>query len=183
MQHKGTNTIETLRLVLRRFRVEDAKAMYQNWAGDPEVCKYLSWGPHYDEEASRARIKYWVSRYGEMNFYQWAIEVKDKKMPIGSISVEISSDKTESCEIGYCLGKDYWNRGIMTEAVRAIMHYLFYDIGYVMIQAKHDVLNVASGKVMMKTGMSYVKIETNVGFRRDGTRYDVAVYQKYIDSD
>ena len=71
----------------------------------------------------------------------------------------------------------------MTEAVRAIMHYLFYDIGYVMIQAKHDIINLASGKVMQKAGMSYLKIEKNVGFRRDGTRYDVVVYQKYIDSD
>jgi [ribosomal protein S5]-alanine N-acetyltransferase len=183
MQHKGTNTIETIRLVLRRFRIEDAKAMYQNWAGDMEVCKYLSWGPHPNEEASRARIRYWLSRYGEMNFYQWAIELKENNMPIGSISVEISSDRTASCEIGYCIGRDYWNRGLMTEAVRAIMHYLYYDIGYVMIQAKHDVLNVASGKVMRKVGMNYIKTEQNVGTRRDGTRYDCMVYQKHIDPD
>ncbi len=183
MQHKGTNTIETIRLVLRRFRIEDAKAMYQNWAGDMEVCKYLSWGPHPNEEASRARIKYWLSRYGEMSFYQWAIELKGKNMPIGSISVEISSDRTASCEIGYCLGREYWNRGLMTEAVRAIMHYLYYDIGYVMIQAKHDVLNGASGKVMKKVGMIYIKTEYNVGTRRDGTRYDCMVYQKHIDPD
>ncbi len=183
MQHKGTNTIETLRLVLRRFRIEDAKAMYENWAGDMEVCKFLSWGPHPDQEASRARIRYWVSRYGELNFYQWAIELKATNQPVGSISVEISNERTQSCEIGYCIGREYWNRGIMTEAVRAIMHYLFYDIGYVMIQAKHDVINLASGKVMQKAGMSYLKIEKNVGFRRDGTRYDVVVYQKYIDSD
>jgi ribosomal-protein-alanine N-acetyltransferase len=157
--------------------------MYQNWASDMEVCKYLSWGPHPNEAASRARIKYWISRYGEMNFYQWAIVLKDQNMPIGSISVEISNERTASCEIGYCIGRDYWNRGIMTEAVRAIMHYLFYDIEYIMIQAKHDVLNVASGKVMKKVGMMYVKNEVNVGIRRDGTHYDVAVYQKYIDTD
>ena len=104
MQHKGTNTIETLRLVLRRFRIEDAKAMYENWAGDMEVCKFLSWGPHPDQEASRARIRYWVSRYGELNFYQWAIELKATNQPVGSISVEISNERTQSCEIGYCIG-------------------------------------------------------------------------------
>ncbi|HHV09084.1 MAG TPA: GNAT family N-acetyltransferase [Clostridiales bacterium] len=180
MQHKGTNTIETIRLVLRRFRIEDAGAMYRNWAGDPQVCKYLSWGPHRDEAASRSRIREWVSRYGEQNFYVWAIEIKNQGMPVGSISVEISNEQTSTCEIGYCIGRDYWNRGIMTEALRAIMHYLFFEIGYVMIQAKHDILNTASGKVMQKAGMKYARLETNVGTRRDGTQYDCVVYQKNI---
>lgn len=181
--HKGTVTIETVRLVLRRFEVEDAKDMYNNWAGDPEVCKFLSWGPHRDMEASRLRIVNWVRNYGSKNFYQWAIELKQKQMPIGSISVEITNDGSFTCEVGYCVGKAYWNKGIMTEALRAVMHFLFYEVGYQVILAKHDTLNTASGKVMQKAGMSFYRTEYNVGVRRDGSYYDCAVYRKERDKE
>lgn len=177
INHKGTNSIETLRLLLRKFQPEDAQAMFRNWAGDPEVCKYLSWGPHNDVDTTLIRIINWVKSYERNNFYVWAIELKSKEMPIGSISVEISNDKSASCEVGYCIGKDYWSRGIMTEALLAVLHYLFYDIGYQEIQAKHDVLNIASGRVMQKAGMNFDKIEYRVGIRRDGTYYDCAVYK------
>ena len=180
VQHKGTNSIETIRLILRRFQPEDAEAMFRNWAGDPNVCKYLSWGPHQDVEVSRKRIANWVNHYQYNNSYVWAIELKSMNMPIGSISVEITNDSTGTCEVGYCIGEAYWNRGIMTEALRAVMHYLFYEIGYQTIRAKHDVLNVASGMVMQKAGMHYEKTEYQVGVRRDGSRYDCAVYTKHI---
>jgi ribosomal-protein-alanine N-acetyltransferase len=153
--------------------------MYHNWAGDPEVCKYLSWGPHKDAEVSRKRIINWINNYEYMNSYVWAIELKNKEMAIGSISVELSNDTALSCEVGYCIGRAYWGRGIMTEALIAIMHYLFYEVGYELIQAKHDVLNVASGKVMQKAGMQFSKTEYRVGVRRDGTYYDCAVYIKH----
>lgn len=180
IQHKGTQSIETIRLVLRKFVPEDAPDMYQNWAGDLQVCKYLSWGPYNDVDTSLKRIINWVNNYEYDNFYVWAIELKDKNMPIGSISVEISNDSIKSCEVGYCVGVPYWSRGIMTEALRAVMHFLYYEVGYERIQAKHDVLNIASGKVMQKAGMQLVKYEYRVGIRRDGSFYDCAVYSKDI---
>lgn len=183
IKHKGTITIETIRLILRRFRIEDAADMFHNWSGDPKVCKYLSWGPHKDVETTLRRITSWVNNYQFNNFYVWAIELKGKNMPIGSISVEISNDKAKSCEVGYCLGADYWNRGIMTEALRAVMHFLFYEVGYRRIQAKHDVLNIGSGRVMEKAGMQFQKLEYKVGIRKDGTFYDCAVYVKDMEDD
>ncbi len=179
IQHKGTVTIETLRLVLRRFEERDAKDMYQNWAGDPLVCKYLSWGPHSNEEVSRKRILSWISNYMRNNSYVWALELKRNNQAVGSISVEIEDDRNQMCEVGYCLGRDYWNQGLMTEALLAVMHFLFYEIGYQDIQAKHDVLNIASGKVMQKAGMHYTKTEEKVGIRRDGTYYDCDVYVRW----
>ncbi len=179
IQHKGTVTIETLRLILRRFEEQDAEAMYKNWAGDAEVCKFLSWGPHISSEVSMKRILNWIDGYRRDNSYVWALEEKGNGQAIGSISVEIADDRGESCEVGYCLSKDYWNRGVMTEALQAILHYLFYEVGYRRIQAKHDVLNVASGRVMQKAGMLYEKTENKVGLRKDGTYYDLDVYVKY----
>jgi [ribosomal protein S5]-alanine N-acetyltransferase len=183
LHHKGTNTIETIRLILRRFTEEDAEDMFRNWAGDPEVCKFLSWGPHRDATVSRKRIMNWISNYKHDFTYVWAIELKSKNMVIGSISVELSNENDMSCEVGYCIGKPYWSRGIMTEALQAVMHYLFYEVGYQRIQAKHDVLNIASGKVMQKAGMNFLKMENRVGVRRDGTFYDCAVYSKNITDD
>ncbi len=178
IRHKGTVQIETIRLVLRRFEETDAKDMFQNWAGDPEVCKYLSWGPHTSEEASRKRILSWISGYVRYNSYVWALQEKKRGRVIGSISVEIANDMAGLCEVGYCLSREYWNQGLMTEALRAVMHYLFYEIGYQRIQAKHDVLNVASGRVMQKAGMVYIRTEEKVGLRKDGTYYDCDVYMK-----
>jgi ribosomal-protein-alanine N-acetyltransferase len=180
INHKGTQTIETMRLILRRFQLKDAKDMFDNWASDPLVCRYLSWGPHRELEDSRKRIVNWINNYGNENFYLWAIELKSDHTLIGSISLEISNEIDQSCEVGYCIGKSYWNRGIMTEALRAVMHYLFFEVGYIRIQAKHDVLNTASGKVMQKAGMHFAKTEYHVGTRRDGSRYDCDVYEKNI---
>lgn len=180
LQHKGSITIETLRLILRRFEERDAKDMYQNWAGDPEVCKYLSWGPHSSEEVSRKRIQIWVNNYVRSNAYVWALVLKRTGEVVGSISVEMTDDQEGSCEIGYCLSRSCWRQGLMTEALVAVMHYLYYEIGYRTIRAKHDVLNIASGRVMQKAGMKYYKTEEKVGVRRDGTYYDCDVYQKKV---
>jgi ribosomal-protein-alanine N-acetyltransferase len=183
LRHKGTQTIETIRLILRRFRLEDAEDMFRNWAGDPEVCRYLSWGPYKDSDAAVKRITNWVNNYIFDYTYVWAIELKGKNMAIGSISVELTNDAARSCEVGYCIGRPYWNRGIMTEALRAVMHFLFFEVGYQNIMAKHDVLNTASGMVMQKAGMKFLKIEYQVGVRRDGSYYDCAVYSKNIADD
>jgi ribosomal-protein-alanine N-acetyltransferase len=183
IQHKGTKSIETIRLKLRRFDAQDSEDMFYNWAGDPEVCKYLSWGPHKDVDTCLKRVLNWVSNYNYEDSYVWAIELKSTKRVIGSISVEISDNITQSCEVGYCIGKPYWSRGIVTEALRAVMHYLFYEVGFQSIRAKHDTQNIASGKVMIKAGMHFTRIESRVGVRRDGSYYDCAVYTKYKTDD
>lgn len=183
LKHIGTVEIETIRLRLRRFKIDDANDMFLNWASDPEVCKFLLWGPYNDPYPCYKRISYWVNSYAFKNTYVWAIELRSINTVIGSISVEITNDLNKSCEVGYCIGRAFWNRGIMTEALRAVMHFLFYEVGYEEIVAKHDILNTASGKVMQKAGMRFVKIESQAGKRRDGSLYDCAVYAKHINDD
>lgn len=180
VQHKGTNSIETLRIVLQRFKEEDAEDMFYNWASDPVVCEFLSWGPHSNISVSKKRIKDWLMNYEYEETYNWAIYLKNSKEVIGSISVEVFDDNAESCEVGYCLSRKHWNYGLMTEALRAVMHYLFFEIGYQRIQAKHDILNPASGRVMQKAGMQFEGILYHVSKRRDGSLCDVAVYSKKI---
>ncbi len=74
MEHKGTVAIETERLRLRRFCVEDAQSMFRNWASDKEVTKFLTWPAHGSVDVSRHVLESWVKAYDDPGNYQWAIE-------------------------------------------------------------------------------------------------------------
>lgn len=69
MEHKGTVTIGTERLTLRRFTEEDAVKMYENWASDPEVTRFMTWPPHADPEVTRAVIGSWIPEYENPSYY------------------------------------------------------------------------------------------------------------------
>lgn len=155
MKHLGTKKLETARLVLRRFVPEDAQAMFCNWASDPEVTKYLTWPPHGSAEVSAWVVNDWISHYCADAFYQWAIVPKELGEPIGSISVVFHDDRTEKVEIGYCIGKQWWHRGYMTEALNAVICFFFDEVGANRVQACHDPNNPHSGDVMRKCGMTY----------------------------
>ena len=155
LNHQGTKVIETPRLLLRPFVVGDAQAMYENWASDPEVTKYLTWPPHGSVEISRTILAQWVSSYQKADFYQWAIVLKELGEPIGSISVVSHNDDLKKAEIGYCIGKNWWRQGITTEALVAVMDFLFDEVGMNRLEARHDPRNPQSGNVMKKAGMVY----------------------------
>ena len=100
LQHKGTQLLETPRLILRRFTMDDAQAMYENWASDPEVTKFLTWPTHGSVEVTENVLKSWVDGYGQDDFYQWAIAPKEVgNAPIGSISVVSHHDKARIAHI------------------------------------------------------------------------------------
>ena len=155
MNHCGTQTLETERLILRRFVIEDSAAMYNNWASDEEVTKYLTWPTHSSQEISKSIIENWVNSYSDEESYQWAIVLKDKGEPVGSISVVHTNENVSKAEIGYCIGKAWWHRGITSEALKAVMDYLFDVVDVNRIEARHDPRNPNSGKVMKKCGMKY----------------------------
>jgi ribosomal-protein-alanine N-acetyltransferase len=69
MTHKGTVTLETARLTLRRFAAGDADAMFRNWSNDPEVTRYLTWPPHGVIENTRAVVDFWVKGYDSPDKY------------------------------------------------------------------------------------------------------------------
>ena len=87
MKHLGTKTIETRRLVLRRFTLSDAEPMYRNWASDPEVTRYLLWPAHESEEETKGILKGWIAAYDKPEKYEWCIELKEIGEAIGSIGV------------------------------------------------------------------------------------------------
>lgn len=156
MKHCGTQRIETDRLILRRYVIEDADAMYKNWASDSDVTKFLTWQPHSSVEVSRGIIENWLKEYSDEKYYQWAIVLKDNgNEPIGDISVGQMNEDISMVHIGYCLGRAWWRRGIMSEALKAVMDFMFDTVEVNRVEARHDPRNPNSGKVMQKCGMKY----------------------------
>ena len=155
MRHQGTKTIETQRLILRRFIVEDAPAMYRNWASDSEVTKYLTWPTHSSVEISHQILLDWAGQYADSTFYQWAIVPKELGEPVGSIGVVRLNEQAQLVHIGYCIGTNWCHHGITSEAMQAVMNYLFDEVGVNRVESRHDPRNPNSGAVMRKCGMKF----------------------------
>ena len=156
MKHCGTKQLETERLILRRFRPEDAVAMYNNWASDDEVTKYLVWPTHSSIEVSQYVTNDWVNSYSKDDFYQWAIVPKDNNdKPIGSISMVDSKENLSVAHIGYCISREWWHKGITSEAMKAVIDFFFDVVEANRVESRHDPRNPHSGNVMKKCGMKY----------------------------
>ena len=155
LTHRGTQTIETSRLILRKAQMDDALPMFHNWASDPEVTKFLTWPTYQAVDTAYPVLETWIREYEKDNFYLWMIELKEIQQPIGSISVVGQNKNIDSAEIGYCIGKHWWHRGIMSEALGTVMDYLFDEVGFQRLHARHDPRNPNSGAVMRKCGMRY----------------------------
>ena len=176
MRHLGTKTLETERLILRRFRPEDAGSMFNNWASDPEVTKYLKWPPHKDTEETGGILSSWIPGYANDDHYIWAIVLKENgDFPIGCISVVGKNDKIGMLSIGYCIGRAWWNKGITSEALRRVVEYLITEVGAGRVEARHDPKNPNSGKVMLKCGLKYEGTLRQADWNNQGI-CDSAVY-------
>lgn len=176
MEHLGTKRIETERLTLRPFRMEDADDMYRNWANDDEVTKFLTWPTHGSVEVSREVLRDWTSHYDEKNYYQWAIVLKgERETVIGSIAAVHLNDRIRMAHIGYCIGRNWWHQGLMSEALSAVIRFFFTEVGVNRIEARHDIDNANSGKVMKKCGMQFEGTKRQADWNNQGV-CDLAEY-------
>lgn len=174
MNHVGTQTIETERLILRRFSKDDAQAMFDNWASDAEVTKFMTWPPYGKVEDAKGYLEYVENSYANGELY-WAIVLKEVGDPVGSISVVNMNEAVKSMEIGYCLGGKWWHKGITSEAFAAVIKFLFENTDVNRIEAKHDTNNPNSGKVMLKCGLKYEGTLRQSGLNNQGI-CDSAIY-------
>ncbi len=155
MKKVGTKQLETKRLILRKFNIEDATDMYNNWGSDYETSKMLFWDQHKNVEETKDLIKFWLKEYEDEDTYRWVVELKDTKEIIGSIDVVKKNRFDNTCEIGYCYGSKYWGKGYASEALNEVSKYLFKEAEFRLVELKHISDNVASGKVMQKCGFKY----------------------------
>ena len=155
VNHKGTVRLETKRLILRKMNVGDAAAMFRNWTSDPEVTKYLRWQPNATVADGEAILMNWENNKFEPDVYRWAIELKEIKEPIGSISVVARQDDIKMVRIGYCIGRKWWQQGYTTEALKEVVRFFFEEVGINRLEATYDPRNKFSGRVMLKSGLKY----------------------------
>ena len=153
LTHTGTREIESERLRLRRFVIEDVNEVFREWANDENVTKYLTWERHLSAAQTRKFLFDVIGSYEKNDTYCWGIELKETGGLIGSLGAEVTNERAGNASVGYCIGERFWGCGYASEALRAALDYLFYDVGLNRVEAGHSINNPASGRVMQKAGM------------------------------
>ena len=176
MNHLGTKTLETSRLILRKFQLDDALKLYTNLYSDSKVNRFLSWNVHRNVQETSDFIKEWINNYKE-DVYNWVIIDKTSNEPIGSLEVVGIQAKHMICEVGYQLGSCVWSKGYGTEILKTVCDFLLNEVGFFMIEAKVRAENIGSIRVCEKAGM---KLDAILPKRRvdkfDGHRDDLYIY-------
>ncbi len=144
--------LETPRLILRPFRMRDARDVFA-YSSDPEVARFVLWDPHRNLSETRSVIRAIRRLYRQGRPSSWAIELAEEKKVIGSIGFMWISTENSSAEVGYSMSRAFWNRGIMTEALTRVLESCFRDLRLHRVEAQYDIRNPASGRVMEKCGM------------------------------
>lgn len=146
----NTPTLTTQRLILRKFTREDTQALFE-LLKDEEVNRFLPWFPLQSIEEAQAFLQSrFMAYYQKPQAYRYALCLKTDNRPIGYVCL----GDEESRDFGYCIKKEHWNKGLVTEGAGAVMTQIKKG-GLDYITATHDVNNPQSGRVMKKLGMDY----------------------------
>ena len=179
MERKELRELETARLHLRRIRFDDVYDYYERIGSDGEVTKYMLFEPHQDIGESLASIEKTLDRYEEGGCYRWAIALKEDDALIGVFDLLRFDEGEESCSFAYMLGKQWWNQGYATEAMKEVFRFATEELGVKKITADHFAANAASGAVMRKAGM----VQTGVipgKYEKHGQRHDAVQYELVV---
>ncbi len=168
ISHKGTVILKTERLELRRFTAGDAEAMFQNFFSDPVAVGFSRWQVHETIETTKVLMTEYERDYQELNCYNWAIMLRDSGETIGRIAVAHLDERVSTADMSFFIGRAWWHRGYASEALSAVIGFLFSEVGLNRIAARHDVANPNSGGVMKKCGMSFEGILRQAGKNSNG---------------
>lgn len=176
MSFLGTKEIETERLILRPFKLGDEVAMFKNYCNDERVCEFLTWKPHKNIEVTKEYLQVCcLEKYNLGLTYKWAIVLKETNEVIGAIDVINYKIEKHQASLGYVLGYNFWGKGFMPEAGKAVINHLFNE-GFVRVDAWHHIKNEKSGKVMQKMGMTYEGTLKKFDMDKDGKLQDMKLY-------
>jgi RimJ/RimL family protein N-acetyltransferase len=141
--------IESENVVLRRPEPADAKEIFEEYASDPEVTRYLTWRPCsvIDEVSSYLAEQHDSWESGQE--YSWVITIAGKGNVVGMLT---AANGAHGLSIGYVVGKKHWNRGYMTEALSVLVDCAFKNPDVHRIWATCDVENRGSVRVLEKCG-------------------------------
>jgi RimJ/RimL family protein N-acetyltransferase len=167
--------LTTERLLLRPFVESDFEAVHA-YASDPEVCRYVSFGPNTEED-TRAFLERAVAQWQQDSpvDYAWAVTRRDQAALIGSCGLHLHAGATYQASLGYVYHRDVWGQGYGTEAARAVVGFGFRELGLHRVYAYYFVPNVGSGRIMEKLGMRYEGCLREATCK-DGKWYDLLAY-------
>ena len=151
----GTQTIETERLILRRFAIEDAESAMRNWAGDDHVQKMYGEPSYKTIKAAERLLAKYIKSYDKGNYFRWAVIERTSGECIGQVAYFLVDTGNNFGEIEYCIGTGYQGKGYATEATKAIIDYGFRKIGFHKVQICVRPSNAPSKKVIEKCGFTY----------------------------
>ena len=140
----------TERLVLRRPRLSDADDIFTQYASDPEVTRYVTWRPHQDRSEAGLLLQSRLARWDAGEEFSWAITETGKDRVIGMIACRV---RDHMADFGYVLGRNYWNRGYVTEGAKAVVHWAANLENIYRVHAVCDVENIGSARVLESVGM------------------------------
>ncbi len=166
-------TIETERLVLRDWDINDIDDIY-DYAKNPNVGSHAGWKPH---ESKRESLEIMQSLFID-KYDSWAIVYKENGKVIGSIGYEqdVRRPGIKCRELGYAMGENYWGKGIMTEAAKAVLQFAFEQMELDMVAIYRSVQNKRSGRVIEKCGFVYEGVLRNAYKIYDGSIREVVCY-------
>lgn len=145
--------LKTERLLLRYITRNDVQAIYEGWANDPEVARYVTWNAHENVSVTEKIMAFWLEEYKKDNCYRYGIERLSDGELMGMI--DVVGYHNGNPVIGYCSGRKYWGNGYMTEALKAVVQELFSD-GFDTIRIEAVKENIASNRVIQKAGFEFV---------------------------
>lgn len=155
LTHIGTDTIETERLTLRKFKISDDEAMLKYWIADEKIQSLYS-EPVYTTKAEVDELlEKYINSYQKNDYYRWAIIEKNSGECIGQIAYFLVDSKNNFAEIEYCIGSDFQCKGYATEATKAVIKYGFNKINLHKVQICTKTINKPSKRVIEKCGFTY----------------------------
>lgn len=175
MVYPDFQQLHTARLILRKLRRSDAADFFR-FAGSEAVTKYMLWKPHQSIAESEASIAKTLARFETGRCYRWGITQKDCGTLIGIIDLLGFDEKRNTCTFAYMLSDAHWGLGYGTEALKAVLDFAFREMAVSAVEADHFRENEASGAVMRKAGMEYVRTEPGK-YEKNGCRHDAPLYR------
>jgi RimJ/RimL family protein N-acetyltransferase len=143
--------IRTERLTLRDFRADDPDDV-QVYASDPEVARFMPWGPNTREE-TKVFIDTRLAAQADWPRLTFDLAIERAGLTVGSVGLRLRDGPNRTAEIGYCLRRDLWRQGLMTEAARALIDVGFRALGLHRVVATCNTENAGSFRVMEALGM------------------------------
>ncbi len=141
------NNLKTGRLTLRKIKKSDAKHIFENYANNEEVVKFLTWNLRKTVKETKKNVDFWLEEEQNPRAIRYVITLNNFDEPIGVIDVvKFNGDIPE---IGYCLSRKMWGKGYMAEACKRLLKYLF-DIGFKEVTIGSIEENIGSNKAIEK---------------------------------